>query len=463
MAFAATVTWDVRTTGSDSNGGGFDPISGTPGTNYSVQDSPQITYTDLVIDGTTNTKCTSAGNPFTSAHVGNVINITSGTGFTVQRVQVMSVTGSAATVDKSLGTLSSTGGNGKLGGGLQTIATANGLCVAGNSVYIKSGTYTLTTAVAISVTTFFWSGYQTTHGDNGTRPLITTSTNSTILVTTSASTGVQSFTNISFSNTAGTRAAMLQQVTQHAAGSTWVLSGCIIDGFTKALDSSNNGAAWDVGFITLDGCEVKNCTASGVDCTSSATVSLVSINGCYFHGNAANISTDTAGVFIAINSIFSGTTGDGIGPSTPYVFICGCTSYGNSNGIALSGTVTGEMFLMNNICYGNTTRGITSSSAGNNTAYGALVSKCNAYGGNGTNLNNWTGSTGDVVLSANPFTNSAGGDFSLNNTAGGGAACRGAGYIGAFPGGTSTGAPDIGAVQQSTSGGGSGGNSGFSG
>jgi hypothetical protein len=40
--------------------------------------SRQIAYTDLVI-GATTTNLTSAGNPFTSAHVGNTINITSGT------------------------------------------------------------------------------------------------------------------------------------------------------------------------------------------------------------------------------------------------------------------------------------------------------------------------------------------------------------------------------------------------
>src|SRR5260370_4868451 len=106
MAFAGSVAWEVRpTAGSDSNGGGFDATSATPGTDSSQQNAAQIAYTDLVIDGTTNTKCTSAANPFGAAHVGNIINVTSGTGFTVQRVQIMSVAGTTATVDKSLGTL----------------------------------------------------------------------------------------------------------------------------------------------------------------------------------------------------------------------------------------------------------------------------------------------------------------------------------------------------------------------
>jgi hypothetical protein len=53
----------------------------------------------------------------------------------------------------------------------------------------------------------------------------------------------------------------------------------------------------------------------------------------------------------------------------------------------------------------------------------------------------------DVALTAKPFTNSAGGDFSLNSTAGGGAACKGVGWPGIFPGGTTTGNIDVGAVQ----------------
>ena len=74
MALAATTQWDVRTTGDDTNGGAFNTASS--GTDYSQQDAAQITYTDLVIGGT-NTQLTSAANPFTAAHVGNLVNVTS--------------------------------------------------------------------------------------------------------------------------------------------------------------------------------------------------------------------------------------------------------------------------------------------------------------------------------------------------------------------------------------------------
>lgn len=145
MAFTAAVEWDVWTTGSDTNGGGF--AVGSGGTDRSQQAAAFKTYTDLVIDGTTNTDMTSAAQPFTSADIGNIVNITSGTGFTVQRVQIISIpSGVIARVDKSLGTLGSTGGNGKLGGALATPGTAGGLMVAGNTLHIKAGTYTITSA-----------------------------------------------------------------------------------------------------------------------------------------------------------------------------------------------------------------------------------------------------------------------------------------------------------------------------
>lgn len=68
-------------------------------------------YTDLVIDGTTNTKVTSAGRPFTSADVNNFINVANGvTGFTPGRYQITAVVAGVATLSAAVGTLSTTGG-----------------------------------------------------------------------------------------------------------------------------------------------------------------------------------------------------------------------------------------------------------------------------------------------------------------------------------------------------------------
>ena len=73
-------------------------------------------YTNLVIDGTTNTKVTSASHTFVADDVGRVVTVTSGTGFTVQSVTIVSVAAGAATLEYSAGTLSSTGGHWQIDG-----------------------------------------------------------------------------------------------------------------------------------------------------------------------------------------------------------------------------------------------------------------------------------------------------------------------------------------------------------
>ena len=86
-----------------------------------------------------------------------------------------------------------------------------------------------------------------------------------------------------------------------------------------------------------------------------------------------------------------------------------------------------------------------------------VIAGYNAFGNNTSGArNNLPTETSDVTLTADPFTNAAGGNFALNNTVGGGAACRAAGIPGVFPGGLTTGYIDIGAVQHQDSGGGGG-------
>ncbi len=79
---------------------------------WSQLESPAFTYTDLVINGTTNTKMTSTAQPFGSEAVGAVFQITGGTGFTQQTVTILSVTSNVATASAPLGATSSTGGTG---------------------------------------------------------------------------------------------------------------------------------------------------------------------------------------------------------------------------------------------------------------------------------------------------------------------------------------------------------------
>lgn len=68
-------------------------------------------YTDLVINGSVNTRVSSASYNFVSTDIGRFINVLSGTGFTVAAYQITSLTGTAANVGSAVGTVGSTGGH----------------------------------------------------------------------------------------------------------------------------------------------------------------------------------------------------------------------------------------------------------------------------------------------------------------------------------------------------------------
>ena len=98
MALAAAIVWEVRGgAGNDNNGGGFK--TGASGTDRSQQDAAHISRTDLVI-GVDTATITSVATPFTSAEIGNLIQITAGTGFTVGFYEITAVAATVATVDR---------------------------------------------------------------------------------------------------------------------------------------------------------------------------------------------------------------------------------------------------------------------------------------------------------------------------------------------------------------------------
>lgn len=430
MALNIAVEWDVRTTGNDGNGGGF--VAGATGTDYSKQDSAQKSSNDLHMHGTTNTKCHPNAAGVAAEDVGNIVNITAGTDWTPGRYEIVSQDGTDWTLDRS----PSAAGNANLGtyamgGALLTIGSAAAAAVTFNTVHVKAGTYTLTTTVTPTMGSGVWIGYQTTHRDMGTRPLITTATDSTVLINTSGSAGgtIQGV-NISFSNTAAVRANGIQASRGDVSG---LFYRCLFDGFERAF-YVNGGGCWVP--LMLEETEVKNCTSDGVWVRDP----IVAINN-YIHDNGANgvyLNGVNYGapVFQFSGNIFANNTGDGIYQAISDVsaykyFFHRNTFAGNcGDGIqtgAGGGGLTAPPFveLVNNIFYDNGAYGVNNPVAPLN----GYLNRCNAYGANGTAaVLNMPAGTGDVTLTADPFTNAAAGDYSLNNTAGGGAACKGAGF-----------------------------------
>lgn len=337
-----------------------------------------------------------------------------------------------------------------------TIAHAVATAASGDTVYIKSsGTYTQTSTLAITQANLSLIGYQTTPGDNGTPPLITTATNSTVLFTSaSAGPGTNAWTNIAFTNTAATPAQAIKKISNDGTAEMWSFLGDKFDGFTVAIDGHGGSGSFAIAFFSAVSTEVKNSTAQGIYLPNAFLVHG-SISGCYVHNNGGNgmefFNAGTKGVMIVDHSIFASNGASGIGVDGIGIDlqISNSTIANNTTDgvVTPASTGTSPLITTNSIYYGNGSFGISS---GASLSGEYLGSHHNGFSGSNSN---WTGSPTDVTITADPFTASGSGDYSLNATAGGGAALKGAGFPGAFPGGTSTGHLDIGAVQSSSGGG----------
>jgi len=480
MAVANNTQWDIRTGGASTNGGGFVPGSG--GTDFSQQNSPNSSGTAGTATGTTAFQ--DVGHAFTSGEVGNILQITSGTGFTAGFYQVVSVTTGVATLDRSPGT--GTVAVWALGGSLPNFGglwagSAKPYCY-GNTVWIKSGTYNLTdVGVGFQATSCLYVGnpgggdgtwlqfvgYQTTHGDGGTKPLLTTSVNSLLMIymNGSGSCSRLRFENISFSNTASTRAA--GAYVQNGPGAPDItFFNCIFDGFSIGIFGDVANSVWFSDLRVVQ-CEIKNCVSHAISNGGSGGGYYIGpptvIDSCYIHGNGGAAfhmnGNTTGGAAIIIDSVLynnangvSVTSGVSNSAQSLQVIRCAIT---DSTGDGIAGSAAIGPFgltLRNNIFYNNGGYGVNLQAS----CPAAVINFANAYGANTSGaINNLSAGIGDVSLSADPFTARASANFSLNATAGGGPVCKAAGFPGVSLFGT--GSVDIGALQSAAGGGGGGG------
>jgi hypothetical protein len=445
--------FEVRTTGSSTNGGCFDPGVASPGTDYSQQNAAQVAYTDLVIGGT-NTQLTSVAFPFDSTDVGNCLQVTGGTGFTTGLYEVVSVSGITATMDRAVGTAASTGGTGNLGGAhliWYTAATWAGVLNTGGAwvgfTYLKCGTYTMTAQISVGSNYYFpVIGYNATHNDTavGCRPLITTSTNGTNLVYTCSS---FIFKNLDMSNTAASRALGYYVSCNNVS---IFLDNVTMTGFSNALNGDDAGSHFILAYIYIVNSIIQNSTAEGVRTYNNGF--LVLIDNSIFRNNAAGgfICNNTIGIEVVTNSVFysNGSPGGMSCQVTQGAFVKNSAFVSNTGyGIAF-GSPGLPPTIENSIFYANTTWGWNTTTAYQWAGY----MRSNAYGANGTApFTGWSSSAlpsiNDVTLTADPFTNKSGGDFSLNSTVGGGAALKAVGFPGPFITGSGVGNLDIGLIQ----------------
>jgi hypothetical protein len=138
---ASTITGGFVQLGSNNNGGGFDTGISGYGTDYSQQNSPQVSQSSTANTSTATTTLTDTGASFTTALIGNGIRV-SGTSITTTYTFITGVpTSTTLTLQTSPGT-AGTAVSYNIGGGWADFwtNTTGAPVVAGNTIYILGGT-----------------------------------------------------------------------------------------------------------------------------------------------------------------------------------------------------------------------------------------------------------------------------------------------------------------------------------
>ena len=427
MAIAGTTVWRCRTTGSDTNGGGFNSARG--GTDYSQQDSPQATGT-ASSSGTTLTATTGI---FTAAMVGNIVS--NGSAW----YEITAYTSSTVVTLDSAPTWTSQ--SIKVGGALATPGLmASLMTVDGMRGTLKAGTYTMTTATPgaggpvvfpTAVNDIVIEGFNTTEGDFGTPPVIAV--------------GTSGFNNVNIVKTQSdyNKCQTIRNVKVDGRSDASVTG---VVGFYLSGSNSTHGNTY--------GCQAVRCASKGyylgrslISTVDGATTGFDSPTSA--HGCAAKSCTTGFSVFTTSLShcvAYLGTTGFSCDNAATLI---NCTAYKNTDGFYM---LNHNNTCINCLSVSNTGIGFRK----NDTARINTLVNCATYG-NGTQMT----STGFysipsvTALSAAPFVNGDSGDFGLNSSSAAYSQLKAMGTPGTIPGlPSSVGYLDIGAIQHQDAGGG---------
>ena len=428
------------------------PTGATWGVDYSQSGSAFITFTDMII-GATTTQFTSVLNPVGKNFIGNIISVTSGTGFTVQRVAVVSTSGVTATCDKSLGTAASTGGNGRLGGCFASPGAAGSVGIAGHTYWINAGTYTMTSATANiaagtfkptggSNGTFTWvEGYTTVRGDRaGTRPIlkVNAGVSTTVIVDLTTGTYNRCFW-ITVDGNAQTSSRGI------SSGTVSYVAHCTGQNCTNSafVANANNSCA------TVD-CSATGCSTQPAFLTTSGAVGVA----CVAYSNTVTGFSGADGKWVRCLSYSnSGASSDGFYSGSTRTMMFNCTSWGNGRS-GFRSTTGNALVWTNCVAVNNSGYGFDSDAT---IGFNPILQNCadfNNTSGAYTTTNFSAGLIfGHITLTGDPFTNAAAGDFSLNATSGAGAALRAAGFPSVLPVGLTSNYQDVGVAQHQDAGG----------
>ena len=402
MAISANTQIEVRTGGDDDNGGGF--VSGASGTDFTLQDAATLSLTDLATSGIGVTTLTSATGGFLADHIGNLIQIKSGTNVTAGFYEITAHTDTnTVTLDRApddaVGGISS--GVGSIGGALASPGRACGVAtVDGNRVWIKSGTYTLGTASVniatgplLALAQVIYEGYQTTRGDLGAKPVIDAGaiTSITVFAIPLIAHGSPAFgKNIKVDGNSGASVIGFTEEDRNHGFLLCEAVDCTTSFFAFNVSSCKSSGASVVGFDAL--------IASR--CTSDS-------DQIGFQPRASNARADDC---LTFNSTAQGFNGDQRRWSVSNCTADACGDDGFDNGAGNEGVKFISCLSTNNTGFGFDPTGDT------------ILFKCASFNNTAGEVD--SGAMEDdefVAVTADPYVDQAGADYRLNNNTPGGA------------------------------------------
>lgn len=430
MAVNSTAIWRVRPSGSNTNGGGYDPGIAGAGVDYSQQNAAQASGTAGTATGTT-TFTDVVANNFPNAP-GNALYIT-GTGFTTGWYFMVSWNSSSSIVlDRSPGT--GTVGTWHLGGGWADYWTnyggASNPVVGGNTIYVLgSGTpnpssyaydYTQSTTLAIpdfgTVITAndpATPGYKQWPDTTGGMPVIKANVSGNLIQSTLGS--INRFQGLWFvSNQTGMTVANIGN--GGSGGGTISLEGCVHDQFSFdsgfvfcATTASPLSAS-----VNMIGCEAFSSAAGSLvtfQAVANVSQGVLFIIGCNFHDViASGIIFNGAGFVTCEDTIIAKVRGQGgcfIFGSDAYL-IKNCT-FDACNGDAIQIT-TGAFNVysarvLNNIFSNNNGYGINANLGSNSDSFKLFFDFNTFYTNASGDLNNLSYGPHDTHGGSNPYVN----------------------------------------------------------
>jgi hypothetical protein len=397
MSLPAATVFEIEFGGSDTNGGGF--VTGSSGTDWSMQTSPQYSVPDGVTAGTTT--ITSATASFGTDVVGNLISVSGGTGAVVQNwYQIVSRTNATTiVVDRSTGLTAGTGVTLKIGGALATLGGLGALLTAAsaNATGLRAwwkysaSTYTITSSTvnvsgglfSLANQGFLLEGYDQTRGDRtGNQPQMLWPSSGvaapgsiTYMIALAPTNTIQKISNVNMNgsginNVGGisllARAFAEQCTVQNFSGTVGV--GILIASGSMGILACKASSCL-IGFSTgmADSCWATGCTTGFTTVINKKCLATLNTNGfspgggstiVLFDSCTADSNTTTGFVVGAITTIVdciasnqSGAGGIGFNVGTNIATLKNCASYNNlteingtailNEGMILSAAFTG--------------------------------------------------------------------------------------------------------------------------